>query len=571
MPPRFSMRQALALTMLIVTAPPAFSQRTNDAGTLLREQPKPPTLSPSAPIQLQAPANASVKPDAGPKIKVSAFVFEGAVLIAPSELAARFEPQIGKELSFLELQALASSIAALYAERGYLARVVLPPQDIKDGRVTFRIIEGKLGSLILRPSGERIDSGRIRGLIEYRIHPGEPMSFAELGTAIGVLNEQPGIKAQSTLVPGKNERESDVVVTANEKPLIGGMVQINDHGSKGTGVYQTQGMLMLSNPSGRFDAASLLVNANEGSTYARVDYSLLAHDAGLRLGVNASSMRYSVIPSALNILDAHGQASTYGLTATLPIVRSSALQLTLQASYDNKRLIDQTIAGETGNREVNTASLGVTGRLEPGAGNPLAGGILGFGASLGLGDSHQRNAGALAVDRQTRRVEGGYSKASYSLSYLRPLDDRWNLSTSLRGQVAFDNLDSSDGFGLGGPSGVRAYAAGDGGGDAGWVLNINAQRLINEQLLATIFFDAGGIQLHHKTWTGWNAGNPRLPNRYELYGVGTSIDWRFMPSARLNATLGIPLIKNPGRDINGNSADGKSTRPHLWLSVNAEF
>lgn len=576
-PPFTSRTLALACcalgTLSTLTSAPAFAQqRGNDAGSLLREQPKLPAATADTPAwqPATAPAASSATPT-GPTIPVKAFVFEGALLISPDELGKLLRPHVGQSVPLAYLQALTATITAYYAERGYLARVVLPPQEIKNGTVTFRIVEGKLGSVLVPNAGERIDAERVRGIIAQRATTGEPLRVEDVGGALRIINEQPGIRAKSTLTPGQREGDTDVVVSTRAMPLLSGNLQANGNGSSGTGKIQTQGSVTLTNPTGRFDSAALLVNANRGSTFGRFEYSLLAHDAGLRLGANVSSMRYAVVPSALNTLDAHGSATTWGLTASFPLLRSNALQLTTTASYDNKRLIDMTSAGETGDREVQSVNLGIAATYEPGAGNPLAGGTLDASLSLGLGDSHQNNASARATDASTRRVEGGYSKLAYSLGYLRPIDDFWSVSASLRGQIAFDNLDSGDGFGIGGASGVRGFPSGDGGGDDGWVVNLSARRLINDQLAATVFLDAGGIRLNHDTWAGWNASNPRLPNRYELYGTGMSIDWRFHPAARLNATLGLPLGKNPGRSSDDLNADGKTNRPQLSFSVNAEF
>lgn len=571
MPQKQRHQQWLLSASLFFISCQVAAQQVPDAGSLLRDQPKPPAAAPSLPSRIEPAQPAEDRDEAGPRVIVKAFVFQGALLIAKEDLGSLLQPYIGKELSFRQLQSLAFRIVAFYVERGYMARVVLPPQEIADGVVTYQIIEGKRGSLNITPQGEHIDSARVRGLIDYRLAGGDTMRLDKLGEALNLLNEQPGIEARASLTSGKGEGEIDLNVNVAEKPLLTGSLQANNHGSEGTGIYQLQGLVGLNNPTGHFDAATLLVNANRGSTYLRADYSAMINDAGLRLGINASQMDYEVIKASMKALDPHGSATTYGLTASYPLSRLDQFDLSLTGAYDQKRLIDKTSAGETSDREVNVVTVGLSGLVQPTPDNLFAGGNLTFGASMSLGDSQQNNAGARAADRTTRRVEGNYSKFAYNFGYIRPLAADWNLNASLRGQFADKNLDSSEGFALGGPSGIRAYPAGEGAGDEGWLLNLNFRRNISDSLAATLFFDAGGVKLNRDTWANWNAGNPSLDNRYQLYGIGVGVDWRFVSDALLSATLATPLGNNPGRDTNNHNVDGKDNQTRLWLTVNAQF
>jgi hemolysin activation/secretion protein len=564
-------RRTLALCLFALTSQQALAQ-TPDAGTLLRQQPKPPEVAPApaSPLLPVAPS-AEKEKDSGPKVTVKSFRFEGAVLVAKDDLSAALQPFVGKELSFRQLQSLAPLLVVYYLERGYLARVVLPPQEIKDGVVTFQIIEGKRGSLNVTPEGERIDSARVKRLIEARMSTGAPMNLASLGEAMAILNEQPGVNAKVAMVPGKGEGEIDLKVSAAATPLVAGSVGANNQGSRSIGELQVQGTLTLSNPTGHFDAASLLVNATDGSTFARADYSTAVGDNGLRLGGNASHLSYKVVQAGLTALGSHGTANTAGLMVSYPLARRTDFNLGLTGAYDAKKFIDLTNAGETGNRRVRVANLGVNGFVMPKPDSLIGGGVTSFGASLSLGDSHQLNAGALATDSTTRKVEGGFTKLSYNLGHIRSLSQDWSLNTALRGQFADKNLDSAERFSLGGASGVRAYPVSEATGDEGWLLNLNVRRAINDSLAATIFFDAGGITVNHTPWANWNAGSPRLTNRYELYGAGIGLDWRFAPNALLNASLAAPIGNNAGRDAQNNNSDGRSNGPRAWLNLIAQF
>lgn len=556
---------------LIALAGTARAQTAPDAGQLLREQSRPAVVAPAQPAPLSLPTTAEPvdAADAGPTVLVEGFRISGALLIPEAELAAQLQSAVGSELSLRQLQGTAAILTVYYVQKGYLARVILPPQDIKDGIVNIQVIEGKRGSLRIDSFGERLNVARVQRMIEARLAAGGAMDLDALGESLNILNEQPGVEVKSALVPGKGEAEIDLVVSAADKPLTNFVLGLNSYGSAGTGEAQATGKLTLNNPTGAFDAATLLITASEGSTFTWADYNRAIGDTGLRLGINASALRYHITQDDFSALDAEGTADTLALAASYPLARRNDLSLSLTASYDDKQLVDRTIAGESSDRHVSVGTFGLSGYQ---VGGLLGSGITSFGASLSFGDSEQRNATALATDRASREVQGSYSKLSYNLGHQQALAADWSFNTSLRGQFADKNLGSIERMSLGGPSGIRAYPVGEASGDDAWLLSLNLGYQYNDKLAATLFLDAGGVTLNRDTWTDWNAGNPSLPNRYELAGLGIGMDWRFSPKLLLSASIAAPAGSNPGRDANDHNIDGSSRKsPRGWLNLTAQF
>ncbi len=553
----------LTLFSLVFTSQNVLSQP--DAGQLLQQQPRPPSAIHGAPAQL-VPEIPAAEIDTSPRIAVEGFRIQGALLISESELTDLLQPLVGRQLSLRQLEGAASQITAYYASRGYLARVIVPPQDIKDGIVTLQVIEGKRGALQVINPDAGVDTARVQGFINNRLPAGGHLDMGALGESLTILNEQPGVKVGSSLRPGKQEGAIDLVVTATAKPLISFNADLNNHGSRATGEYQASAGLILNNPSGHFDALSLLANLTDGNNFGRLDYSLAVGNSGLRLGANASSLRYKLTQDSFAALQGRGTADTWGLALNYPLARKSDFNLSLTGSFDDKRLVDRTVAGETGNRHVTVTSLGINGFIQG------PNGMTSFGTNLNIGDSDQRNAAALAADQAARRIQGGFSKLGYTLAHLMPLSSEWTFNTSLRGQFASKNLDSSERMSLGGPGAIRAYPAGEASGDEAWLFNLNLGYRYNDNLAATFFLDTGSVKLNRTLWANWNAGNPQLPNRYDLSGLGIGMDWRISPELLLSASLAVPLGSNPGRDANNNNSDGSpQNRLRGWIGLTAKF
>jgi hemolysin activation/secretion protein len=298
------------------------------------------------------------------------------------------------------------------------------------------------------------------------------------------------------------------------------------------------------------------------------DYSLAIGDGGLRLGVNGSALSYRVTQSTFAPLQGNGNADTLSLYASYPLRRQTRSGLTVAGNVNRKHLKDSISGIETNHRATTVATVGLSGWEYV----PTINGMATFGADVSTGRlDRSRNAGDLAQDQLGRRSDGHFDKLSWRAGHIAALGDTWSLATRLNGQFANRGLDSSERFTLGGPTGVRAYAASEGSGDEGWFLSLNLMRSISDAMNLQFFIDHGQTRLNKTLWTDWNADNPRLSNRYSLSGIGAGIDWKIDKSISLNLTLATPLGKNPGRDSNGLDSDGRHTGARLWASLVAHF
>ena len=177
----------------------------------------------------------------------------------------------------------------------------------------------------------------------------------------------------------------------------------------------------------------------------------------------------------------------------------------------------------------------------------------------------------LSTDSTTRQSLGGFGKLKFNLDRQQKITESWMLIAKLSGQLAFDNLDSTERFSLGGPDGIRAYPSGEGGGDEGMLFSFNLVRPFTEKIQGTLFLDAGAVHVNKHTWAGWNAGNPNLDNVYSLAGIGASVDWKINDNIVFSASVATPIGSNPGRDTNGNDADSRSQDVRGWINLVGQF
>lgn len=158
--------------------PGVIQERSRDIERRLREErERRPDDAPAIDDEALKPAPARPAP-AGVRFQLKRVDFTRSELLPEAtlrELAAGIE---GREVSLAEVQAVVDRINALYRDRGVpTAQAVLPAQDVTDGAVTIKLVEGRVGQILLE--GNESTSG---DFIRARLgqSPGELADVGEL-------------------------------------------------------------------------------------------------------------------------------------------------------------------------------------------------------------------------------------------------------------------------------------------------------------------------------------------------------------------------------------------------------
>jgi hemolysin activation/secretion protein len=555
-----------AITLVHLTAGVQAQTTAPDAGALLRESERPQRQLPKPAPQAAPQAPAAPSADAV-RISVKAFKLTGNSLIAEPELQAVLLPWIGKESTFSELQQAANAIATEYRRRGWFVRPQLPAQDVSSGIITINIIEGKLGEVRIDDGGKelRIRRSIISDTMTARQQPGDPLNLDHLERSNSILNDTPGIAVATILSPGKKPGDSDAVVKVSDKPMLSGTGMLDNNGSRSTGENKLSISVSLDNPSGRGDQINLNGNHSQGSDYLKLGYSLPFSRDGLRVGINASALKYHLIGEDFAAAEVKGDAKTYGITANYPLLRSSTRNMGMAATFDRKDYYNEAQQAPVSEKQIYAGLISLTGDILDGFG---AGGMTLWGVNVTLGEVDlSANATNQTSDRAGPDTEGSYQKLGGNLARLQRLSDKSTLWALITGQIASKNLDSSEKMALGGPSGVRAYPVMEGSGDEGWQATLESRYNLLPELQLIAFYDHGRIHRDHAAgYTG-----AQLPETATLKGYGIGASWNKPGKYTLRANLARRIGKNPlqntvvGKDF-GEDSDGSYDKNRLWLT-----
>ena len=555
-----------------------------DAGDILRQQQELdrfkalPKNVPKA-VKTETPKSVDQKPVV--KILVRGFRFEGDLKSVPEDkLQWLVQEFIGKELSFDEIQQAVARINDYYLTQGFfIAKAILPKQEVVDGIIVIQINEGKLDSKnpykIKKGDGSqelRIKESRIGAYLDSALDGRVYQPDLERG----LLNiaDNPGVSATASVEAGEETGSSRLLVEVVEGPIFDGSITADNFGSPYTGVYRLTGVANLNNLSGYGDQLSLNAIQAPGEVFnmGKVAYSLPIGSDGLR-----ATMAYTYLNFHLGGAMATNPAST-GLSHNVnfalryPIYRTALSALYWSGTYDWKSMYNEATGVVSGDKRVNVFGTSLTAENTD---TFLAGGFT--QAQIGLAHGRldlSRYAQGLIDDQGDTgpQTNGGYSKTTAQLLRIQRIDERFSLQVLAAGQLSQKNLDGSEKFSLGGPAGVRAYPGGEGTGDHGFKVGVDlkyalATGTVVGDIVPSLFYDYGRIRQNHDVMNI----SMTTPNTYGLSGWGLAMEFVAAGKYTVKATWAKAIGSNPGVSATGTNSDGKSNTSRIWVIGNISF
>lgn len=545
-------RAPTILHTLWALALPALAQQAPDAGQTLQQfQPIAPAPKPARAVDIQVPTATPTLPG-GLQIRLQTVRFSGNTVFSDAALQAVVGEVAGKPFDMAQLRALVEAVNHHYRSHGHpFARAFLPPQALNDGTLRIDVVEGRYGEVRTTGDDARLTAQAQAFLAPLR--PGALIESAPLERASLILNDQPGITASPTLRPGQTLGTGDLDVRIQRTQPYNVELGLDNHGNRYTGQTRARLNLDLNSPFRLGDQATLrsIVTA-QGLWFGQLGYSLPLGASGLRGQVGHAHTAYE-LGQEFSALHANGTADVSSLGLSYPWLRSQRANLTVSATYQHKTLTDkQDTASTRSDKSSQTLPVALDFDWRDGiGGGGITQGSLSWTAGQLRLDGPQR-----AADASTARQQGRFDKINLDLARLQALPKQLSLFARVATQWTSHNLDSSEGFGLGGPSGVRAYPVGEGYGDRGWVGQLEL-RYTAGAWGPYAFHDAGSVTQNARPWM---AGN----NHRHIAGHGVGL--RFQEAGwRLDASVA-------WRSQGGHAESDTSQRnPTAWLTASHRF
>ncbi len=552
---------AIILGMLLCTVPmlghaAAVENRTGipNAGSILNELEPERRITPR-PSQPKIDVNVPQKEEA--QVEASVFVrkivFESQDMDVHDKFQYLTEGKTRRQMTFKDMQQIALNVTNALRAEGYMtALAYVPVQDISDGVLRIKIMIGRYGDIDIHNTSQMTDNRVLRFL--YQLKPGKLIDAKQLNKSLLVLNNIPGLKAKASLAPGTKRGTAKLSLDVETLEKQGAYLYVDNYGSSSTGRWRTGVDYHYDNLTRIGDQLDVsFLDSFKGIKNWQGQYSVPVGREGATLRFLASHMNYD-LGERWSYMDSNGLANTYEVGLTLPMKRTLHDSSFFDIAFRNRALDDTWFSNQLESKKTT---------------NTLAMEVHGYGRdkndsisySLAHSLGHLRMDSQYAKDTDLLNKAGGFEKTNASFYYIHQFDDKWQLHFSGSGQYAWDNLDSSENFYIGGANGVRAFPQGEVGGNNGILGTLEARYNTKlEGLQLTAFIDAGRIKYDHQALSTDTSDTTR---NLAGYGIGVifskSRDWyaKFDWARPWGSHYSV--------------ADGKKIDNMLWLRVVKQF
>ena len=561
------------LSSILLWNSSAFSA-TNDNISAILQRELELQLKKSAPPPLpkvQKPIEQKKPVDGEQTVQIKNFQFSGNKLLTDQELQSIVEKWKGRTLTFEDLQNVITDIQEYYSSKNRIGKALLPEQEIKDGIVSIKIIEGVLGDVVVEQT-----SPKPRMAVETvkKYFKGEKDSAyidtKDLQRKIFILNDLAGVNATGTYEQGKKEGESNFKVTLQDTPFFKGEVVAANYGSKSTGSNQALANLSFNNISGIGDLFTVNGIKSSGSDYVQGSYAVPILYDGLKLALNASKLNYQTLSSFSSTNQSKGDAKTYGANFTYPVFRTDRVSVNAKVGYETKDYLNTNVltAATISDYKIDNMIAGLNGFLYNNDQSSIS-----YNANVTFGRLKINDAAQETSDNTSAKTKGSFEKLAFNISRNQTLPNLKNTNwlISVDGQTANKNLNSSEQMSLGGPYAVRAYPTGQGSGSQGVILKTELQYPYDKNLTFGPFLDVGFIKQYINTYTDWQ-GSTRAKNDYSLAATGITGTYKYN-EFNVNGTLAYRIGDNPLRTSTGEqlNADNDYKRVQAWIRASYNF
>lgn len=264
---------------------------------------------------------------------ISEFRFEGNTAFSASSLSEITRPFLGRPITFAELLQARSAITKHYVNNCYTTSgAYIPPQEAKNGIVTIRVLEGRVGEIDVTMVG-KLKPGFVKARLAKASR--EPLNVPRLVEALQKLQVNPLIKTISaelsaTPEPGVSILSVKAVTARSFYPAA-----IFDNGRNPQVGSNRRGVdLSDINFLGMGDEFLAGYRNTEGSDDIELTYSLPLNSYDGTLQLSYRNLTSKVIEEPLSALDITSDYQQYYLSFRQPLQQSLTNEFALGISLN---------------------------------------------------------------------------------------------------------------------------------------------------------------------------------------------------------------------------------------------
>ena len=365
-----------------------------------------------------------------------------------------------------QLQEIADVVTRYYHERGYfLARAVIPAQEVNDGVVHIRVLEGRLEKVV--PNGNHLYSSAVLAR-PFAPMLGNLVTVKQTESALLSLAHYPGLTAFGVFQPGSYVGTTDMVVNVEQERAYDATIRADNEGTEFTGRNRLIGTVDWNNPTGDADllrVTALKTFVPENALFGDLRYEHPFYDPANIVAVDVSRNAFDVSGSGVAPGTIGGISKIAVLSLQRAFERSRQENISGTVDFSRKRADTQFVGKVIGRDDlavfgaqlnydsinsswgiINTATL----RLEHGVS-----GVFGVPSDAAI-QNKQVSPPPSRFGGNGRPALPDFTRLTVSYQLFKNLPDNQALLFRFNGQYTPNMLTSLEQFVIGGVDSVRA-------------------------------------------------------------------------------------------------------------------
>lgn len=480
------------------------------------------------------------------KLKLVEVILVGNTAVATADLAALWQPLLGKEISLADVFGVAAAVSAGYRERGFvLSQAVVPKQDldVAGAKVQIQVLEGFIGKVSVNGQPPAALASYLSPIAAER-----PATLATLERQLLLVNELPGVQGRANLKAGSAPNASDLDLEL-QRTAYRGSVLVHNRIAPSQGDVRIEADVTANGFLGHFDRHNLRLSSSGSERTNQLSYSadVPLGSSGLKaqLGASASKSAPKVV---VDNLDTRSHNAFAGLS--YPVLRSRQTNLDLRAQLTGYNNYSETLGFRTSEDRIRAVRVGLSADYADAMGGvnlldlEFSKGLSGMGASD-------------PSDPLLNGAEPAFSRTTVYLARLQSLGGAWSLLGAVTAQTSADKLPSAEQLGLGGETFLRGFDPSEVIGERGYAAKLELRFNADFSAWSTTWYafaDAGTVKRRR-------VGDSDLSSSLTSAGVGL----RFSGPARVRGYVEV------AKPVGDNVASKGNSNARVFAGLGIDF
>jgi hemolysin activation/secretion protein len=452
---------------------------------------------------------------------------DGNTIFLDQDLGKYFTPLLGKEVSLASLYEIAEKITNHYRKEGYvLAAAFIPEQELRNGLIKIKIVEGYISKINLEGDFERT---KIIDRTIEKIYNIKPFNIKQFERYMLLLNELPGVGARAVLKKQKNNQMNlggvDLdILFSKEKGRVG--LGWNNSITKYIGNFLTQ--FNYEQPNIGLNNHTLSIGASvtdRTSDFRLINLSdkITLNSEGTSLFMEGSTVKMRP-GRQLRAQEIKVNSESASLNLSHPFIRSRVKNFTPYIGFSINNSRTEALSFLLNKDRIRSLNLGANYDFFD---SFKGASLLNASITRGLDVLESSKKGSQFLSKEHGVIK--FTKANFRVARMQNIIDNVNLYLSLNSQHTHDTLLSSEMFSIGGANIGKGYDPSAVTGDNGYAFTTELRYKV-----PTVGLFDSEVFCFYDYGKAWNKRKPTPKNPLAIsYGAGLRVNVGQYSSAKL--------------------------------------